>query len=236
MRVFHRQIITLAVLATATAVFLNGTKLGLRGFGSGNGLLSDTNYQAYTNGEYNGLLFGTKKSWESMSMYLNLSSAYELEKNQGLVNAYGEAGYRARFSSLAEAALAGWQNHQVSAATKFFESEADDALGVQAIRRKKGAVMYAGLFVAAYAGRTLRYRVGDEFSIESRTKMADSSRFGSQYLGWKSNTLDASVGATYSAGSQASSVNLKKKISSDVSVTYEASDQQAVGVSFSKGF
>jgi hypothetical protein len=31
-------------------------------------------------------------------------------------------------------------------------------------------------------------------------------------------------------------VNLKKKISSDVSVTYEASDQQAVGVSFSKGF
>lgn len=237
MRVFHRQIIVLAVLTAATAIFLNGTKLGLRGFGSGNSFLSNTNYFGSDGAAYHGLLFGNHKSWESMGLYLSMSGEYDLLKNQGLMNAYGEAAYHGRLSQLAQSALSSFQNHHISVHGKFFANEVDDALGLKALRRKKGAVMYAGIFLAAYSGRTLRYEVGDQFSIESRTRMSDT-RFGSQYFGWKSNALEASLGATYSADQHSSSLNLRKRITNEVSVNYEASQQQqhSVGVTFSKGF
>lgn len=238
MRIFHRQLVALAVLTTATVVFLNGTRLGVRDsrFGMGDGYLGNTNYFADPSNPYLGLLFGQKKSWDSMGSFLALTNDYDMRRNQGLMNSYGQASYNAQFGALAESAVLSWQNQQIGFAGKFFAQEADQALGVQALRRKKSPVMIAGLFLAMYAGRTLRYHMTEDVSLESRTKMDSSSHLNSQYVGWKSNTLEASLGATYSTQSQTPGLNLQKKLTRDVSVNYETGNQQAVGVSYSRGF
>lgn len=236
MRKGFRQIIVLVVLFAFTAIYLNGTRLFLPNE-LNSSYFSNLRYEGAGN-EWNRSLFGEQSRWASMENYLRVAREYDERKNYGLLNDADEARYHKQFRELARNALNDWQGYQMGAARGKLAKELDTIPTWYAIRTSKSPpLMVAGVLAAAYTGRTLRYRLGSDSTIESRT-ILQSSHFESQYVGWSNSLLGASVGSTYdSTAGGGFGMSISKSVTSGVSVSYDRRpSSDAVGMVYSAGF
>lgn len=234
----RRQLVILLILTFVTSIYLNGTRI-ITSFSdrqANSSFLSNLNYFAPVN-TWTSLLFGSQNQWGSMAGYLGLSTEYDMKRNYGLTNSYDEARYHQAFSALAQNAFSQWQNYQVRKYGKIVYNTLDEGLGLQELRANRSPAMVAGAVVAAlYTGRTVRYRLSSDMSMESKTSMGGPSQFDGQYLGWRSASLDIAAGASYSTSSQSAVFSVQKRLTQEVSVNYDHSDENSIGVSYSKGF
>jgi len=234
MRKGFRQILVLLLLVAMTCIYFNGTRIFAPS--DQNSYLSNLRYEGAGN-EWNQSLFGEHGRWASMENYLRVANEYETRRAYGLLNDAEEARYNREFSQLARNALNDWQGYQVGTARGKAGDELGEIPAWRAIRDSKSPPMVvAGILAAAYTGRTLRYRLGTDSTVESRT-ILNSSRFESQYLGWSNALLGASVGSTYDNPSRGLAMSVRKDVAAGVSVSYDRlPNSDSVGMVYSTGF
>lgn len=234
MRKGFRQFLVLILLVAVTAIYLNGTRIFTPT--DQNAYLSNLRYEGAGN-EWNQSLFGDHGRWASMENYLRVANEYETRRAFGLLNDADEARYHREFSQLARNALGDWQGYHIGAARGKVARELGEIPTWQSIRDSKSPpLVVAGILAAAYVGRTLRYRLGTDSTVESRT-ILQSARFESQYVGWSNALLGASVGSTYDGARRGLAMTVRKDVAAGVSVTYDRqSDSDSVGMVYSAGF
>lgn len=236
MKIWQRQLVIVAILTSVTSIYLNGTRVlnRFKTFDANESYLSNRGYFG-TGNAWTGMLYGNQQRWGSMTSYLSLTHEYDMRRNYGLIDAYDEMSYRGRFSALAQSAVAGWQGYHLRAYGKRLTQGIADELELESLKKSGSPLLIAGVLAAAYTGRTLRYRLTEDVSMEARTDM-HSTRFDGQYIGWKSQSLDATAGASYSAETGSPVLNVSKKITSDVSVNYDLGQEHSIGVQYTRGF
>lgn len=234
MRKGFRQILVLILLVAVTSIYLNGTRIFAPS--DQNHYLSNLRYEGAGN-EWNQSLFGDHGRWASMENYLRIANEYETRRAYGLLNDADEARYHRKFSQLARNALNDWQGYHMNSARGKIARELNEIPTWQSIRDSKSPpLVVAGILAAAYTGRTLRYRLGTDSTVESRT-ILQSARFESQYVGWSSALLGMSAGSTYGGASRGLAMSVRKVVASGVSVTYDhQTDSDSVGMVYSAGF
>ncbi len=234
MRRYLRQISAVALLVSVTAIYLNGTKIGMRGR-TVSSYLSDLRYSG-TEGVWNRALFGGRERWGSMQAYLRLTAEYEYRKNYGLLDGNDEVHYHREFGRMASGALRELRGHHMGNYRRQALNEVKDAIGWEELRKNRAPAMVAGVVAAAYTGRMIRYRVSPRVAFESRTQMQGRS-LAQAYLGWQDTKMGASAGSSYDSESGEVAVSVRKHLTSGVSMNYDlASDNNTVGLSYSAGF
>jgi hypothetical protein len=226
-----RQFFSLFLLILVTSIYLNGTRIFTPGDENGSYL---SNYRYSAGNNWNRLIFGGGAHWGSMTGFIRLTQEADNRRNYGLMNRAWDEHYRRAFSRVAASAIEDLENYHINSVRGKLVNGVDKVLGIQELLATKSTtVAVAGILAAAYTGRTLRYRLGDDLAVESRTGM-NSSEFKNQYVGWSSKYLRASIGSTYEGG--AMSVSVRKEVAAGVSVNYDKSADHSVGVGYSVGF
>jgi hypothetical protein len=230
-----RQFIVLLLLVAFTGIYLNGTRIFSPPDGNSS-YLTNLRYDGASN-EWNKSLFGEQGRWASMENYIRLRNEYESKRAYGLLNDADEARYNGQFRDLARNALRDWRSYQTSTMRERLGKNLDLIPNWYEIRTSKSApVMIIGILAAAYTGRTLQYRLSDRLAVESRT-ILNSAKFESQYIGWSSSLVGASLGSTYDGASRSIAMSVSKDVGKGVSVNYArqlATD--AVTMVYSTGF
>ncbi len=236
MKIWQRQLVLITILASITSIYLNGTRIlnRLKTFDANESYLSNRGYFGAGNA-WTGLLYGNQSRWNSMTGYLSLMGEYDLRRNYGLLDAYDEMSYRGRFSDLANSAITSWRGYHFRTYGKKLSKNISDELELESLKKSGSPLLVVGVLAAAYTGRTLRYRLSADVSMETRTDMKESHLNG-QYIGWKSQSIDATAGASYSTVNRAPAFSVSKKISDDVSVSYDLGQEHSVGFLYSRGF
>ena len=235
MRVGFRQLIVLAVLVAFTGIYLNGTRIFSSDSGNGT-YLSNLRYEG-TGGDWNRSLFGEGRIWSSMENFIALSNDYDMRRAYGLLDNADEARYYAAFRNLARSAVNDWRGYQMAGFRARFAKQADLIPGWAAIRDSHSAsVIVAGILAAAYTGRTLRYRLGKDFSLESRSAF-HGGHLESHYLGWASETSGTSMGSSYDGATRGLAMSVRQDVASGVGVVYDhQTDNDAIGMVYSTAF
>lgn len=213
-------------------VYLNGTRL-LNPMDPNSSYLANFLYQDRTNA-WNEFFFGQKSGWGTFGAYDALLREYEMRRNYGLLDAAAEEAYHRQFGGLAMNAFTEWQRFQMESMTRSAVDGVDRKYDIQTWLRHHRAMSAVGMLAAAYAGRTLRYRIGEGMSLESRTAM-NGSKFEGQFLGWQSSIVAASLGALVETTGR-SGFFLRKRLTSEVSMNYEQKLERAISLSYSRGF
>ncbi|MBS1961729.1 MAG: hypothetical protein JST04_05905 [Bdellovibrionales bacterium] len=231
---FLRQLLCLILLVAFTTIYLNGTRIFAPV--DGNSYLSNLRYEGAGN-EWNRSLFGDQARWASMENYLRIANEYEMKQNYGLLSEGDEARYYQEFRQMARNALKDWKHYHYGAARDKVAQELDAIPSWYEIRRSKSPPMVvAGILAAAYSGRTLHYRLGDDLSVESRT-ILHSSHFESQYMGWNSALMGASLGTTYDHVNRVIAMSVAKDVGGGVGVVYNhQTGDDSLGMVYSAGF
>lgn len=222
----------LAVVALVgmTTLYLNGTRI----------LLPENHLSTYL-GDYQYRsesawrvgLFGNRTSWNSMNSFVRLTGEYDTQHNYGLLDQYSEARYHQAFSHLAGEALSDFISFHSDTLKNGARDGFTRAINLDQLRLDHSSLVYAGVVAAVYTGRTLRYRLSSDLSLESQTLMRTDRK---QYLGWASAGLGASGGGTYDAAVGQMKYSVHKNISSNVRMDYEKATDHSVGLSYSTGF
>jgi hypothetical protein len=234
MRKSFRQLIVLVLLVAVTSIYLNGTRIFAPS--NQNSYLMNLRYEGAGN-EWSQSLFGDRARWASMENYLRVANEYETRRAYGLLNDADEARYHQEFSRLARNALNDWQGYHRGAIRGKVSKELGEIPEWKTILQSKSPpIIVAGILAAAYTGRTLRYRLGDASSVETRT-ILNSARFESQYVGWSNSLIGATVGSTYEGPSRGLAMSVRKDVAAGVSVSYDRTATAGqVGVGYSTGF
>lgn len=233
MKYAFRRILILLALSLVTALYLNGTRIFVPRDES-NPALSNFRYRG-PDDSWGSLLFGDRAQWGSMRNYLRLSAEYESRRNYGLLDPATAARYHGLFAATAGDALAGWQSERIRAAGRFAGRGLESVVDLRSLRDSKSPLLLVGFVAAAYAGRTLRYDLGDSNAVAARTDLRGGG-FEGQYLGWNNSALGASAGGTYGGAGEPLSFSLSKQVAPGVSVNYDRGASDSVGVNYSAGF
>lgn len=230
-----RQLLVLLLLIAITSIYLNGTRLFTPSDPNGS-YLSNFRYEGVGN-EWNRSLFGESARWANMENYLRVADEYDRRRAYGLLSDADDTRYHEEFRRMARTALRDWGGYHAGRARGKVAAELDEIPSWYAIRTSKSPpLVVAGILAAAYSGRMLRYRLDSDSAFEART-ILNSAHFESQYLGWSSGLLGASVGSTYEGASRGLAMSIRKDVAAGVSVSYDRRiDDNAVGMVYSTGF
>jgi len=235
-----RQLFFIFVLSAVTGMYLNGTRI-ITGFSS-----REANYGYLSNFGYLGpenlwsrMLYRDHARWDSMEAYLSLSKEYDFQKSYGLLNAYGERSFHDRFSQTARNSVSSWQSYQVRSHSRVVSRWIEETLSLDELRDSPLALV--GVLAAAYTGRTMRYRLTDEFAFESRSDF-NGSQFDQQYFGWRAAPWRLTAGVWFAPNTSATTITVEKQLTSEVSVKYGhehgggVESNHSIGVNYSRGF
>ncbi len=226
---FYRSLAVIALVA-ATTVFLNGTRVILPDHPLSI-YLGDTSYRGTSTWQTG--LFGGKTQWNSMDRFIQLRGEHDRQENYGLLDQNSEAMYHQQFSRLAESALNDFVSFHTDALKESAKKGTIRALSLDQLRFDHTTMVFAGVAAAVYTGRTLRYSLNSDLSLESQTLIRSERK---QYLGWVSADLGASIGGTYDAAAGQMNYSVRKNLTSNVTMDYERTADHSVGFSYSTGF
>jgi hypothetical protein len=232
MRKGLRQLVVLGSMVAITSIYMNGTRL-LSPTDLNSTYLTNLRYEG-AGSAWNQGLFGENGRWASMENYIRTVREYDYRKNYGLLNQHDERRYHETFQNLARSALSEWESNRIGAARNALQEQADLIPTWYEIRTSKSPpIVIMGILAAAYSGHTLRYRLTENSTIESRSTMT-SSHLDNQYFGWSNALLGASVGSTFDGIDLG--VSIRKEIVAGVTVNFEQAVDRAIGMTYTAGF
>jgi hypothetical protein len=172
-----------------------------------------------------------------MANFIALANDYDSRRAYGLLDSADEARYYSAFRNLAKSAVNDWRGYQMAGFRERFAKQAELIPGWNAIRNSRSApVIVAGLLVAAYTGRTLRYRLGKDFALETRSAF-HGGHLDHHYLGWASETSGTSMGSSYDGASRGIAMSVRQDVADGVGVVYDhQTDNDAIGMVYSTAF